>query len=89
MIQQTDNTDSRMHTAGGPLMMGIKVMKNEYGSRNARPAPKGRGRCLFCILLLPAGIPEPFVAANTGIRHAEGFCCPREWMYETRYGWLI
>lgn len=26
--------------------------------------------------------------ADTGIRHAEGFAALREWMYETRYGWL-
>lgn len=26
--------------------------------------------------------------ADTGIHHAEGFAALREWMYETRYGWL-
>ncbi|STE83623.1 Uncharacterised protein [Escherichia coli] len=45
---------------------------------------------LILYLLLLAGITVLSLwLANTGIRHAEGFAALREWMYETRYGWLI
>ena len=45
---------------------------------------------LILYLLLLAGITVfSLWLANTGIRHAEGVAALREWMYETRYGWLI
>lgn len=69
--------------------MRNKVMKVNTGA-GMRGRLKRKGKMLILYLLLLAGITVfSLWLANTGIRHAEGFAALREWMYETRYGWLI
>ena len=69
--------------------MRNKVMKVNTGA-GMRGQLKRKGKMLILYLLLLAGITVfSLWLANTGIRHAEGFAALREWMYETRYGWLI
>ncbi len=86
MIQQTDNADTGC--IRWRSLMRNKVMKVNTGQECAIGS-KGRGRCLFCICCYGRYHSVFFVAGEYRYSPCRGFAALHEWMYETRYGWLI